>query len=199
MKSASQSQTSTTASAIDINVLIVVDTDTIKAANPTPSQDPANPTAIGHDTQYMICADSRGIVGGQATGDLNFLANPGDFISFTGQSIYANSDDAVIVYSIVPFPNSSNVLGGFTVDTVQRSGAVFPNTTTSSQGATAGLPPVKMTGNFITLDARVSQAGTENYSVYFGLYTLDAGGQNQNLYGYFSWDPTITVAAPAAS
>jgi hypothetical protein len=33
----------------------------------------------------------------------------------------------------------------------------------------------------------------EDYSISFGLYTLDDAG-NQNLFGYYGWDPTITVA-----
>ncbi len=173
---------------VHIDVLVVVDTDSIIAANPSPSKDPASPTAIDHSHQYMLCHDPRGVISGQATGDLNFKAHPRDSISFVGESISANSQDAVIVYGIQPF-RGPNVLNPFTVEAFQRQGAVFPNTKTAN-----GLPPVSTPASFISFDTTVASVGTEFYKVLFGLYTLDDDGENQVLYGYFVWDPTITVS-----
>ena len=175
-------------SAQSINVLIVIDTEYVKANYPNPSQDPNNPTGINHSSQFMICTGSRGIISGQGTADLNFKANPGDFTSFFGESIYANADDAVIVYGI-KYWNGVNVFNTFTVDLVRRTNAVMPNVNTSN-----GLPAVTGPDNFISLDSRVSQKGTENFYVYFALYTLADDGETQKLFGYYYWDPTITVS-----
>lgn len=183
--------TATAETPMDIDVMIVIDTAAVTAANPSPSTDPNNPTAIGHNTQYMICSDPRGINSGQGTGDLNFNANPGDFVSFAAQSVTANAEDAVIIYNIAPF-SGPNVLDSLSVDTVSITGAVFPNTTVSAPNV--GIPPVQQAASFNTVDARVKQSGTEGYKVSFGLYQLDSTGENQVLLGYYSWDPTITVA-----
>ncbi len=174
-------------SAVSINVLVVIDTEYVKTHWPNPSQDPSNPTGIDHNSQFMICTDPRGVNSGQGTAVLNFNANPGDFVSFAGESIYANSDDAVIIYGI-KYWNGANVFNTFVVDLVKRNGAAFPDVTTSN-----GLPAVQMPANFITLDSRISGSGTENFYVQFGLYTLDSTGENQTLFGYYYWDPTVTV------
>ena len=92
-------------SAQQINVLVVIDTEYVKTNYPNPSKDPSHPTGINHNSQFMICTGSRGIVSGQGSADLNFRANPGDLVAFTGVSIYDNSDDAVIVYGILRLVN----------------------------------------------------------------------------------------------
>lgn len=176
------------ASAESINVLIVIDTEYVKKNYPNPSQDPANPTGIDHNSQFMLCTGSRGIISGQGTADLNFKANSGDFVSFYGQSIYGNADDAVIIYNIA-YWQGDHVFNTFVVDSVNRSGAVMPSTQTSN-----GLPPATGSVNFISLDSRVARNGTENFYVQFGLYKLADDGENQVLFGYYYWDPTITVS-----
>ncbi len=176
------------ASAAFINVLIVIDTEYVKANYPNPSQDPNNPTGINHNSQFMICTGSRGVISGQGSADLNFKANPGDEVAFTGVSIYDNSDDAVIIYGI-KYWSGANVFNQFVTDLVTRQRAVMPNVNTPN-----GLPAVQASLNFTSLDSKVKAAGTENFYVYFALYTLGADGETQNLFGYYYWDPTITVS-----
>jgi nematocidal protein AidA len=180
--------TSDAASAASINILIVIDTEYVKTNYPNPSKDQNNPTGINHSSQFMICSDPRGVVSGQGTADLSFRANPGDFVSFYGSSIYDNSDDAVIVYGI-KYWSGDNVFNQFVPNLVTRAHAVMPDTTTSN-----GLPPVTTSMNFTSLDSRVSKAGTENFYVYFALYTLAADGETQQLFGYYYWDPTVVVS-----
>ncbi len=156
---------------------------------PNPSKDPNNPTGINHSSQYMICSDPRGIISGQGTADLNFKANPGDSVWFRGTSIYQNSDDAVIVYGIV-YWSGDKVFNQFTPVLVKRNRAVMPNVDTTN-----GLPAVQAPISFTSLNTTVKQSGTENFYVYFALYTLADDGQSQNLYGYYYWDPTCTVGA----
>ncbi len=175
-------------SAESINILIVIDTEYVKAHYPNPSQDQNKPTGIDHNSQFMICSDPRGVVGGQGTAALSFMANPGDFVSFYGTSIYDNSDDAVIVYGI-NYWSGDNVFNQFVPNLVTRAHAVIPDTTTSN-----GLPPVTASINFTSLDTRVAKAGTENFYVYFALYTLAQDGETQQLYGYYYWDPQVVVS-----
>lgn len=176
-----------TASAESINVLVVIDTEYVKSHYAKNSSSDS-PVGIDHNSQFMIATDPRGIVSGQGTADLNFKANPGDFVSFTGTSIYANSDDAVIVYGI-KYWNGDQVFNQFVPNQVTRKNAVVPDTSTSN-----GLPALTTSINFMSLDSKVKAGGTENFYVYFALYTLAEDGETQELYGYYYWDPTITVS-----
>lgn len=171
----------------DINVLVVIDTEYIKKMY-GPNSNKNAPQGINHSSQFMICTGSRGIISGQGTADLNFRANPGDTVDFTGVSIYDNSDDAVIVYGI-NYWQKDHVFGNFTSNLVTRNRAVMPNNDSPD-----GLPatPTKLT--FASYGAKVQNSGTEDFYVNIALYTLADDGQTQNLYGYYYWDPTITVA-----
>jgi nematocidal protein AidA len=178
------------ASGVDINVLVVVDTEYIKQAYPNPSKDQNTPTGIAHDHQFMLCTGSRGIISGQGTGDLEFRANVGDNVAFTGVSIYNNSYDAVIVYDVKHF-SGDQVFNQFNADMVVRNGAVQPNADSPSRN---GLPPIRKQTNFSVFDSKVRSSGREGFGIAFGLYKLADNGQDQELYGYFWWDPYITVA-----
>ena len=179
------------ASAVSMDILIVIDTEYIKQ-NFGVSKDKNHPVGISHDHQYMLCTGSRGINGGQGTGDLSFKAIVGDYVSFRGVSIYQNSDDAVIIYAISKFPNTTiDVFNQFNANSLTRSKAVQPDPRSASHD---GLPALNVSQSFLSLDTRVASSGTENFMVTFALYTLGDDGQTQNLYGYYTWDPTITVS-----
>lgn len=171
-----------------MNVLVVIDTEYIKTTYPNPSKDKNHPTGINHLSQFMIVTGSRGIISGQGTADLHFKANPGDDVSFTGTSIYANSEDAVIVYGI-KFWSGTQVFNQFVPNLVTRNRAVMPDPNTQD-----GLPPLQAQITFSGYEAKVARSGTENFYVYIALYTLADDGNTQNLFGYFYWDPAITVA-----
>ncbi|CAB3728379.1 inclusion body family protein [Paraburkholderia rhynchosiae] len=183
-------ETALKASGQDINVLVVVDTEYVKKMYPNPSKDQTNPTGINHTNQFMICTGSRGIISGQGTGDLEFRANVGDDVAFTGVSIYDNSDDAVIVYDVKHF-TGDQVFNQFSADLIVRNGAVQPNADSPSRN---GLPPVRKPTNFAVFESKVRSSGREGFGLAFGLYTLASNGQDQELFGYYWWDPYITVA-----
>ena len=171
------------------NVLVVIDTEYIKKNYPNPSQDMANPTVINHLSHFMFIAGFRGIISGQGTADLHFYAHVGDDVSFTGISIYGNSDDAVIVYGIRPSkPQGLNVFNRFVPNLVTRNRAVMPDPQTTN-----GLPPLHQKITFAGYEAKVAQSGREDFLVDIALYTLANDGNTQELFGYFYWDPTITV------
>jgi hypothetical protein len=174
-------------SARNINVLVVIDTEHIKNTyGPNPNKDA--PIGIAHDSQFMICTGSRSIISGQGTADLNFRANPGDNVAFTGVSIYDNSDDAVIVYGI-SYWQRDKVFNQFVPNLVTRKNAVMPNNDTPD-----GLPATQTTLTFATFASTVAKSGTEDFYVDIALYTMSDDGATQELYGYYYWDPTITVA-----
>lgn len=170
-----------------IEILVIIDTDSLKDAYPNGgSTDPNNPTQIDHSYEFMYCAGAPSQNAG--SGNLSFQAGPGDFVSFYGTSIYANSDDAVIVYGIQPIGNQTNVFNHFDVDLVTRQKAVQPNPDTQN-----GIPAIQTQVTFSSLTSRVKQQGTEGFWIQFGLYKLADDKETQQLYGYFSWDPTIIV------
>lgn len=176
-------------SMIEIEVLVVINTEYIFNNYTNPSRDAAKPTGINHSSQYMITNSKRGIVSGQGTADLSFKANVGDLVSFQGSSIEANSDSAVIVYGI-NYWSGDHVFNQFVPNMITRNRAVMPNNTTPN-----GLPAVQQQINFASFDAKVAKAGKENFYVNIAVYRLADDGQTQELYGYFYWDPTITVPA----
>ena len=119
-------------SAEHISILVVIDTDLIMRQRPfQENPDPAKPIGLEHNSQSMICYSPRGIISGQGTAELNFKANVGDFVSFTGTSIYNNSDSAVIVYGIKHWdrqgrPND-HVFNQFQANLITRNRAVMPD------------------------------------------------------------------------
>jgi hypothetical protein len=176
------------ASSQTANVLVVIDTEYLKANYPK-NTNPDAPQGINHNSQFMIVTGTRGGVTGQGTADLSFNINVGDYVAFTGTSIYANSDDAVIVYGI-RYWQGDHVFNAFTPDVITRKGAVQPN---SDLVASGGIPPIKTTQNFSSLEAKVGSSGKEYFYVNIALYTLASNGQDQELYGYFYWDPSVNV------
>ncbi|MDQ1857496.1 MULTISPECIES: inclusion body family protein [Chryseobacterium] len=171
----------------EIDVLIVIDTDYVRSTYPNPSKDPNNPTGIDHNSQHMIVSNANAI-SGQGTADLNFSARAGDIVSFRGTSIYQNSDDAVIIYNI-KYWSGDQVFNSFMYNSVERRQAAVPNLNSQN-----GLPAASADITFASIDSKVKATGTENFYVQFGLYILDPNDSNkQILYGYFYWDPTITV------
>lgn len=183
------SEVTLASSSQDINILVVIDTEWVKRTYPSPSQNQASPTGIAHNGQFMLCTGARGIQG-QGTADLEFTAYPRDRVMFTGVSIYDNSDDAVIIYDIKHF-KGDQVFNQFNCNTVVRNGAVVPNPDSPSRN---GLPPLQKQLTFATFDSSVRNSGTEYFGVCFGLYKL-VGGQKQELFGYYWWDPKIYVPA----
>jgi nematocidal protein AidA len=173
-----------------IQILAVIDTDYIKSKYPQPSKDPKHPTGLPHVGQFLLVTGSRGVVSGQGTADLEFMAYPGDLVSFTGTSIEDNSDDAVLLYNISRF-SGTEVFNQFQYNLITRNGAIQPNPESPDRN---GLPPIQRVESFASFDSRVSQSGREGFGISFGLYTL-VGGQKQELFGYYWWDPYITVPA----
>ncbi|MFC5476040.1 inclusion body family protein [Paraherbaspirillum soli] len=176
------------ASSQAINVFVVIDTEKIKNGGYPVSKDKTKPVGIRHDSQYMLVTGARQVISGQGTADLNFRANAGDTVSFTGTSFYDNADDAVIVYGI-QYWKGDQVFNRFVPNLVTRTGAVEPNTETDD-----GLPAKKTKFNFSSFDSKVRSSGTEDFYVLIALYTLAPNGQDQELHGYYYWDPTITVS-----
>lgn len=170
-----------------IDILVIIDTEHVKTTYPNPSRDACQPTAIDHDSHFMLCTGSRGIISGQASADLEFKANVGDYMAFSGTSIYDNSDDAVIIYGI-DYNSGDKVFNKFSPTLVTRSNAVMPDPDSAT-----GIPPVQTCVTFSSLESRVKESGTESFDLNFALYTLAPNGEVQELFGYFYWVPTITV------
>ncbi|URZ02627.1 inclusion body family protein [Clostridium felsineum] len=174
----------------NIDIMVVIDTDYIRKNCKNPSQDPNNPSQIDHNCEYMVCNGKRGVEK-QGTADLIFTANPGDNVHFRGTSIYGNSDDAIIIYGITPIKDGekkNKVFNKFQQNIIQRTGAAVPNMDEDD-----GMPAENITLNFVSYCAEVKAKGEEGFHIQFALYTLDGDGETQNLFGYFEWDPSISV------
>ncbi|NEJ26105.1 DNA-directed RNA polymerase subunit beta [Rhizobium leguminosarum] len=175
------------ASAQQIGLLVVIDTASVKA-HYKPNSHFEHPQPINHESQFMICTGSRGQVTGQCSSDLSFHANVGDSVSFAGTSVYSNSEDAVILCGIT-HASGDQVFNRFHANYAARDRAAFPDPNSGN-----GLPALHKRLTFSIYDARVRRSGTEIFYVRFALYKLAEDGQTQKLYGYFQWDPQITVS-----
>jgi nematocidal protein AidA len=175
-------------------ILIVIDTEYVKAHYPM-QRKPLwkKPVQIAHDSQYLFAYDPRGINSGQGSGDLDLNAWLGDGIDFACTSIYQNSSDAVILYGVQEHAGD-NIFSPFSAVTIERADAVTPDSQSPNYN---GLPPLHDPQNFNKLLSRVIDEGKADLLIQFGLYTLDSDGQAQNLYGYFSWDPTVSISGVA--
>jgi len=177
-----------TPSSEQINVLVVIDTNYILGKLPDRRTNPRKPTVVDRDGLYMIVASPQGVAGGQGTADLDFRAKAGDVVSFTGTSISASSDAAVILYDIRLRKGEQVLEPRGRLQKVTRQGAVMPDPTKPD-----GLPPARQSISYTSYQAEVQQAGKASFSVYIAIYTLAEDGQTQELYGYFCWHPSVTV------
>lgn len=168
-----------------VNVIVVIDTDALIEAfeNKNPSQDAGSPTGIGHQYAYMVVTSEQ-VIGGSGTADLNFKANVGDVIRWTDTSESANFDAGVLIYGLPQFGSGTQVFSNPTFKMYTRS---------SMMPAQNTVFPVTFTNQtYWFIQADITNTGTENYCIQFGLYYRPNGG-DQKLLGYFYWDPTITV------
>jgi nematocidal protein AidA len=169
-----------------INILIAIDTDAVRAAFPNGgSQNSASPTGVAHSSGYMIATGTK-INSGQGTGDLSITALVGDTVRSFATSGSDNFEDGVLLYGMPRF-SGTQVFSAFNYQDFTKSTVVPQSTTTP-------LPAKIVNEEFWFYQASVITAGTEGYMVQFGLYTRDPNTGAPVLYGYFGWDPTITVA-----
>lgn len=168
-----------------INILTTINTDGVIAGNPNPSKDPAKPTGIAHNLGYMVATGTT-VISGQGTGDLNFNALVGDTVRYWATSGSDNFEDAVLLYGLPRF-SGDQVLSPFLYQNFEKS-TVVPGDNPSSP-----LPPNIVDEIFWFFQASVIKKGTENYKVQFGIWRRDPVNGQPVLYGYFEWDPTITV------
>lgn len=168
-----------------INVLITIDTDLVISQNPSPSTAANEPTTLTHDFTYgFMVVSGTTVNSGQGTALLNFNALVGDTVRFFAVSGSNNFEAAVLLYGL-PRYQDDQVLSPFAYMSFTRS-AVKPGTPNP-------LPPTIVNEQFWFFQANVIQPGSERFLVQFGLYRRDLNGQLA-LYGYFQWDPTISVA-----
>lgn len=184
----SSKKTSQKSSATTVNVMTVIDTDYIKD-NYGPNTSKDAPTGIKHVSQKMSCS-YKNLIDNSDPGSIVFSANVGDTVSFWATTLSNNSDDAVLLYD-VQLSGGKNVFNPtFEINEEIISGAVIPDINSSTHD---GQPAIPQQLNFYSYDAKVKNQGTEDFQIYFALYTLDEIRENQTLYGYFVWDPRIEV------
>jgi hypothetical protein len=166
-----------------INIQVVIDTDAITTDYPNPSQDPNNPTGLPHSYMYMVATRGNTITG-SGTPDLNIKADVGDVIRWYAVSEYGNFDSAVVIYKLAWYAQDT-VFNNVTFSVYNRTG-ILPTDDTA-------IPVGFSSQNFWFNQANVVGKGTEQYNVQFALYVRQRGVDNPVLFGYYYWDPTVTV------
>ncbi len=168
-----------------INILITIDTDAVEKKYPNPSKKQNSPTGIAHNMGYMVATGTT-VNSGQGTGDLSIKALVGDTVRAFALSGSNNFEDSVLLYGM-PRYSGTEVFGPFNYQNFTKS-AVFPQSTSTP------LPARIQNQEFWFYQASVSKSGTEGYKVEFAMYKRDQNSGKPVLFGYFAWDPQITVA-----
>jgi hypothetical protein len=168
-----------------IEVLIVIDTDAIINTIARKSLKKTRPIPTNRIPQYVFCSGAAAIKSKPGEMSLAIVCNPNDVIQIRGTSIYQNATDAVIIYQIIqngdqPFVPKSMVM----------KNAVQPDPDSPSFD---GLPALHAEESFMSLDSKIVTPGVKNYTVCFAIYRLDADGETQNLYGYYSWNFGLSI------
>lgn len=186
----SHSKTSQKSVANTVNLIMVVDTDVIKQ---TYGRNSGQNNACGlnhHEGINLICPKANYV--GQAGGasdpaNIIFSANLQDYVSFWATTVSNNSDDAVIMYNLLPNSGNPNLFNSFQSNQETMSGAAVPSQPNS-------LPATPTSQTFYSFESKVKSKGTEAFSIYFAIYEIDPNNpENQILYGCYYWDPSIQV------
>uniref|UniRef100_A0A8D8VG83 Uncharacterized protein n=1 Tax=Cacopsylla melanoneura TaxID=428564 RepID=A0A8D8VG83_9HEMI len=164
------------------NILVVIDTDRLEKDyhNETRRLDPEKPTTIEDKYAFMITTNEN-VVSGQATAKLHIKGLVGDKVKWFGTSV--SNDIDVIVYNITH--------GSDKVSEVRRD--IF--------GKKYAYPKKKNIEDigfvyfkYFELDVLLKERGEANYNIRFAVYnTTLKSSQRELLFGYFEWDPKITI------
>jgi len=175
-------------------IQITIDTQRIKQNFPKGTGTPTSPKPIDHTYGYMVVEGATKVnnftsgqregLSTQGTGDLSFNTTDEGEVRFFATSGSHGYNDAVLVYGIERYAGDS-VLGDF------RSVQVYRSTMLPSEGNSV-LPGSSTKIPFWFYEADIADTGTEQYKVNIALYNRDDSGILQP-YGYFCWDPTITI------
>ncbi|GLY59367.1 hypothetical protein Pcaca05_02250 [Pectobacterium carotovorum subsp. carotovorum] len=170
-----------------INVIVIIDTDSVINDFPlnSVSRDENHPKAIAHKYAHMV-APGQSTISGNGTSDLNVKANRDDVIRWTGISESDNSDSGVLIYGLPKYAGNTVFAGLEFINSARVESEPSPTNSNSA------LPVTFAERKHWYAQAIVNDLGTEHYQVQFALYYRPHGG-DQELYGYFQWDPTITV------
>ncbi len=165
-----------------INIDVIFDAEGIMAKYGKNS-DQNNPTGIAHSFGYMVATSNT--MSGSGTGDLVFSALVGDVVRFFGATASNNFENAALIYGL-PRYSGDQVFKPFESTTYTKSGV-------SPRDGDNVLPAIISDQKFWFYESSVKNKGTENYKVQFALYSRNATTGQPELYGYFQWDPTISV------
>ncbi|PMS16345.1 DNA-directed RNA polymerase subunit beta [Trinickia dabaoshanensis] len=170
-----------------LNVLVVVDTAYVKSTY-GPNGHTTEPHAIGSEGQFMICPGARA-VHARGAHELRLKAGIGDRVAVRVTSICANAGDAVIAYGFT-HASGTKAFGHFEQVVQVRAGAVRPDPDSPYRN---GLPPIESAADFTSFDSIVVRRGIERLRLAFALYVVSSNGQAQRPFGYYAWNPTISI------
>lgn len=165
-----------------INIDIIFDAEGIMAKYGKGGSQ-VSPIGIGHQYGYMVATSNT--MSGSGTGDLVFSALVGDVVRFFGATASNNFENSALIYGL-PRYSGDQVFKPFESTTYTKSGV-------SPQDGSDVLPAIISDQKFWFFESSVKNKGTENYKVQFALYTRNETTGKPELYGYYQWDPAITV------
>lgn len=165
-----------------INIDVIFDAEGIMAQYGKGGSQ-GSPIGIGHNFGYMVATSNT--MSGSGTGDLTFSALVGDVVRFFGATASNNFENSALIYGLPRF-SGDQVFSEFHSKTFTKS-AVSPS-------GESVLPAQIIEEKFWFYEADVVSAGTEGYKVQFALYSRNQTTGQPEIYGYYQWDPTISVA-----
>lgn len=169
-----------------VNVMVVIDADSVVKDFPNRSQNVDSPTAINNTKYFYMVACADNTLSGAGTGSLHIKANVGDIIRWNGISETANFDSSILIYTL-------KRLGGQEVFVTPDFYAFNKRSMKPTQKS---VFPVVLNNpqDYWFNQASIVATGTESYTLHFALYHRP-NGSDPVLYGYFKYDPQITVVS----
>lgn len=163
-----------------INVLIAFDAETILDKYTKQTSDPKNPTSTDGSEIYMTVRASNA-VSGQAGGNLEISAHPGDIIRWRETTMSLNTQYSVLLYHYEG-PGGSNLI---TDPELRHISTRWPVLKSVDDPAFDNNDPVK---DFYW-ESTVQEPSGNPFNYHFSFELIEGG----NAIGYYSWDPSIIV------
>lgn len=142
-----------------------------------------NPTGIAHNFGHMRVTSNA--MSGSGTGEFTFSALAGNVVRLFGATASNNFENMALIYDMPRFH-------GDDIFTLWRSYS-YTKDSVSPNHESRVPPAIVSEQEFWFQETDVKKNGTGDFRVYFVLYNRDPLTNQPVVYGYFTWETTITV------
>lgn len=179
-----------------INIVVCIDAQTIVSSFSPGTY--SNPTAIPHEYIYMVTQPQFVTSTNpttMATADLNISCNVGDNVRWSVATLYEEMAMYALPYQIETFAGT-NVMSTPEPLLMQPTEPIMTVPIPAAGPAYTG----QVQYDYVMQATILNNSGSapDQYKFYFEVVEMNGQSNQLTTVGYYCWDPTITVAPPAA-